>query len=172
MVMTGVGGAFNLIGAVGAARSQRSAYKHQANVADFNARLSERQAQIAMDQGQAVEDQVRREGAQMKGSARQSFGASGVKVGYGTAQEVEQSIDTFTELDVEQARINATREAFGHRLQGINQTAEAGAARASAAASSPGMAAFSSLLGTATSMGMQYSGLKNAGGFSKGKGKG
>lgn len=152
MALQAAGAGWSALGAYGAAKSQRSALNHQARVAEFNARQSERQAQIAMDKGQAQEDQLRREGAQMKGAARQTFGASGVAVGYGTPQEVEQSIDTFTDLDVEQTRLNATREAFGYRLEGINQVAEAGAARANAIGSSPGTAAFTSLLGSATSM--------------------
>lgn len=156
MAVQGVGALWGAVGASGAARAQRSAYNHQAQVADFNARMSERQAQIAMDQGQALEDRLRREGAVAKGAARQTFGSSGVAVDYGTAAEVTQSIDTFTELDVEQTRLNATREAFGYRLEGINQTAQAGAARASAAGSSPGQAAFTSLLGSATSMASSF----------------
>lgn len=171
MVFQGAGAGWSALGAYGAAKSQRSAYRHQAQVSEFNARLSERQAQIAMDQGQAQEDQLRREGAVAKGAARQTFGASGVKVGYGTAQEVTDSIDTFTELDVEQTRLNATREAFGYRLQGINQTAEAGAARAAAAGSSPGTAAFSSLLGSAASMASSFSKYSKASGKGVTKGK-
>lgn len=171
LIVQGAGAGWSALGAFGAARAQRSAFSHQAKVSEFNARLSERQAQIAMDQGQAQEDQLRREGAVAKGAARQTFGASGVKVGYGTAQEVEDSIDTFTDLDVEQTRLNATREAFGYRLQGINQTAEAGAARASAAGSSPGTAAFTSLLSSASSMASSFSNYSKASGKGAAKGK-
>lgn len=166
LALQGMGAAWSAMGAAGNARAQRAAYNQQAANAEFNARLSERKAQIAMDQGQFVEDQLRREGSVAQGAARQTFGASGVAVGYGTAAEAVDSIETFTQMDVEQARLNATREAFGYRMEGINQTAEAGAARANAAGSSPGQAAFTSLLGSATSIASSMYGTSKATGSS------
>lgn len=171
MVVQGVGAGWSALGAYGAAKATRSSLNHQAKVSEFNARLSERQAQIAMDQGQAQEDQLRREGAVARGAAQQTFGASGVAVGYGTPQDVDNTIETFTDLDVAQTRLNATREAFGYRLQGINQTAEAGAARAGAIGSSPGTAAFTSLLSSASAMAGSFSNYSKASGKGAAKGK-
>lgn len=162
-----VGGGLSAIGAYGAAASQKSSLNYDARTADFNAGLAERQAQIAMERGQFQVDQLNRATAGLKGSQRATMAARGLDLTQGTPAEIIAGTEFMGEMDVQQAQINAVREAWGLRTQATNLQNEARSARANAKAISPGMAAATSLLGTATSMASSYYQFNKAGAFSK-----
>ena len=161
----GVGAGLGAIGAYSSARSQQSALRYEAGVADFNARQAETQAQIALEQGQYQVNQLRRAAAASKGSARQSFATSGVDLTTGSAVDVLTSLDAMAEMDVNQAEVNAVREAWGIRAQRVNYENEARAKRAGARGINPWMAAATSLIGSATSISSSYASLNKAGGI-------
>lgn len=165
MVMQGVGAAQSAIGAYGAAASQKSSLRYQAQIADLNAVAAERQAQVAMQRGQFQVDQVRRSTAGLKGSQRAQMAANGVDLTTGTPAEVLTSTDLMGEIDAQQAEINAVREAWGYRQQGAGFTSDAMAGRANASAISPMAAATTSLLGSATSMASSFYSFQKAGAF-------
>lgn len=162
----GAGAGLGAIGAYSSARSQRSALNYEAGVADFNARQAETQAQIALEQGQYQVNQLRRAAAANKGSARQSLATSGVDLTTGSAVDVLTSLDAMAEMDVNQAEVNAVREAWGIRAQRVNYENEARAKRAGAKGINPWMAA-TSLIGSAASISSSYASLNKAGAFSK-----
>lgn len=161
------GAGLGAIGAYSSARSQRSALSYEAGVADFNARQAETQAQIALEQGQYQVNQLRRAAAANKGSARQSLATSGVDLTTGSAVDVLTSLDAMAEMDVNQAEVNAVREAWGIRAQRVNYENEARAKRAGAKGINPWMAATTSLIGSAASISSSYASLNKAGAFSK-----
>lgn len=161
-----VGGGLSAVSAFGAAASQRSGLRYQAEAAELNAVTAERQAAAAMERGQFQVNQVRRAGSQAKGTAVQQYAKDGVDLTAGTPAEVLTSIDILSEQDAQQAEINAIREAWGYRTSAENERSQARSARATASAISPGMAAATSLLGTATSVATSYYGFKQAGAFS------
>jgi hypothetical protein len=167
----GVGAGMSAIGAYGQASSQKSNLGYEARVADFNATLAERQAQIAMEKGQFTVNQLRRDTAGLKGTQRATMAARGLDLTSGTPAEVLAGTDFMGEVDANQAEINAVREAFGYRTQKTNLENEARAKRANASAIRPGMAAATSLLGSATSMASSYYGFKKAGAFGGTSGK-
>ncbi len=160
----GVGAGFSAIGAYSGARSQQSALNYEAGVAGFNATQAENQAQIALEQGQFQVNQLRRAAAADKGSARQAFAASGVDLTTGSPVDVLTSMDAMSEMDVNQAEINAVREAWGYRAQRVNFESEARAKRAGAKGINPWMASATSLIGSAASISSSYASLSKAGG--------
>lgn len=152
MALQGVGAATSAIGAYGSAKSQKSALGFQAQMADMNAELAERRAQIALDQGAYQAQEIERSGARQKGTQRAEMGASGIALGSTTAQAIVVGTDLVTAEDAQQARINAVRAAWGQRTEATNMRNEGRAARANAKGINPMGAAATSLLGSATSM--------------------
>jgi hypothetical protein len=152
MALQGVGAATSAIGAYGSAKSQKSALGFQAQMADMNAELAERRAQISLEQGAYQAQEIERGGARQKGAQRAAMGASGIALGSTTAQAIVVGTDLVTAEDAQQARINAVRAAWGQRTEATNMRNEGRAARANARGINPMGAAATSLLGSATSM--------------------
>lgn len=161
------------------AKSQVAALKGQAKIAESNARISEINARIselgaqsALQQGKhQVADLTMRAG-QLKGRQRASMAANGVDLNVGSAAETQASSDILKEIDKGTIRLNAVRDAFGYRTQALNQTAQAGMARADAAGMragasgiSPGGSAFSTLLGGATQVASNWYKMDQSGMF-------
>lgn len=165
MAGQGAGAGMSAVGAYGQAASQKSNLGYEARMADFNATLAERQAQVAMEKGQFTVNQLRRDTAGLKGTQRATMAARGLDLTSGTPADILTGTDYMGEVDAQQAEINAVREAWGYRTQATNLQNEARSKRANAKAISPGMAAATSLLGSATSMGQSYYGFKKAGAF-------
>lgn len=166
LAMQAVGGAQQAIGAYGQAAGQRSALRYDARIADFNARMAEQSAQRALERGQAETNAVRRNTANLKGQQRAGMAARGVDLTYGTPAEVLTSTDVMGELDAQTTQINAIREAWGYRAQATNFQNEAAMATASARSISPGLAASTSLLGTATDLASSFYSMRQQGAFS------
>lgn len=167
MAMQGAGAGLSAAGAYGEAASAKSSLQYDARIADLNAILAERRAQVALEQGRFQVNQVRRAGAAIKGSQRAQMAASGVDLTYGTPADVISGTELMTEVDVQQAEINAVREAWGYRTQATNYQNEARSARAKAKGISPLLAGATSLLGSATSAASSYYNFKKAGAFDK-----
>lgn len=169
LALQGVGAGLGAIGAYSEARSKKSALNYEADVALLNAEQAEQRAQISLEQGQFQTNQVRRAAAQEKGTARQQYAAGGVVVGYGSAAEVAANIDMLSDMDAEQAEINAIRAAWGHRADKVNRQNDARSKRASAKSIDPFMSAATSLIGSAGSMASSYGAAKKAGTVGGGK---
>lgn len=103
----GVGAGLSAASAFGAAASQRSGLRYQAEAAELNAVAAERQAAVAMERGQFQVNQVRRNAADIKGTARQTYAANGVDLTVGTPADVLTGIDVMSEVDAQQAEVNA-----------------------------------------------------------------
>lgn len=149
----GILGAFS--GAVGAfysARSTKNQLKFEAEIADINARLSEKAAQQELQRGQFEVGQITRRAGQIKGSQRASMAANGIDLGVGSAAELQASTDLLKEQDMRQIEVNAIAGAWGYRTQGTNYRNEASMGRASAGSINAGLAAGTSLLGSAGSV--------------------
>lgn len=160
-----LGTGMSAMGAYGEARAQKSALRYDARMADFNAQMAEQRAAVAMEQGQFQMNQVRRLVAGTKGTARQKMARGGVDLTTGLPAEVLDSIDVLGELDAQQVRVNAVREAWGYRAQAENERARGRMARGTARGISPGMAAATTLLGGASSWAGSYYGFKRQGAF-------
>lgn len=134
------------------AAAQRTELANQAYVANMNASLSELQAQDAIRQGTLAGIDVRQRARQVQGAQRAAFAANGVKLDEGSPAAVQRSTQYLRDVDVATLANNAARAAFGYRVQKANQQARGGAFQAGADQVSPGGAAATSLLGSASSI--------------------
>ena len=165
LIGQGTGGALSAVSAYGAAASKKSSLRYEAQIADFNATLAEQRAQIAQEQGRAKVFQIQRQAAGLKGEQRAAMAARGLDLTTGTPADIISSTDFMSQLDQTQAEVNAAREAWGYRTQATNFKNEARTGRANASAISPGLAAATSLLGSATTMASSWYGFKKQGAF-------
>jgi hypothetical protein len=137
-----------------------SAGNYQAAVARNNARYSEYQARDAEDRGQIAEGEQRRKTRQMLGTQRATMAANGADLSSGSALDVQSDTAKFGELDALTIRSNARREAYGYRVGGVNQEAEARLAKMKG-----GFGAASSILGAASQISGDAAGFKKSGVF-------
>lgn len=148
-----VGGmASSAIGSYFSAGAQKATLQGQAAIADANARISELGAQSALNQGQQQVGALTLRAGQLKSSQRAALAANGVDLGEGNAAEIQASTDIMKEIDSNTLTANAVRSAWGYRAQAVNFENDALMKRAGADSISPGMAAATSLLGSAGSV--------------------
>ena len=131
--------------AAGTAISAKSAYD-QGQVAEQtaanNAQMAETAALDAQRRGEEEAMQVQRRGAALKSAQRVSLASKGLDLGYGTAADLQDQTDFFTQSDAATTRTNAGREAWNLRARGQQALAQG-----RAAASNANMQAAGSLLG-------------------------
>lgn len=126
--------------------------KYQAKVHENNAKVSEWKAQDAQQRGERDAQDIRRQGAALRGRQRSTMAARGLDLSVGSAAQIIDDTDFFTMADQQTARQNAAKEAWGHRAQGAGHQAQAGLSVAQARNQNPALAAGSSLLGGAGSV--------------------
>ena len=146
-----------------AAISQKADLNFKAAIADINAQLDERSAQQELLKGQQQEQSIMLKGAATKSSARVAMAANGIELNVGTAQNIQDSIDTMSDIDVATAHSNALSAAFGYRTQAINNTAQAEFSRASAGAIDPDRAYTTSLIAGAGQVASSWYTMNKAG---------
>lgn len=83
-----------------------------------NARMAEVAAQDAQRRGEEDAMQVQRRGAALKSAQRVSLASRGLDLSYGTAADLQDQTDFFTQSDVATTRTNAAREAWSTRARG------------------------------------------------------
>lgn len=147
------------INAIGGAKSaelnaisQRTELANQAYVANMNAALDELQAQDVIRQGVQAGIDVRQRAKQVVGAQRAAFAANGVKLDEGSPAAVQRSTEYLRDVDVATLQNNAARAAFGYRAQRTNALNRADALNAGRDQISPGRAAATSFLGSASSI--------------------
>lgn len=86
--------------------------------AESNARMAEAAAQDAQQRGEEEAAAVQRRGAALKSSQRVSLASKGLDLTYGTAADLQEQTDFFTQSDVATTRDNARREAWNLRARG------------------------------------------------------
>lgn len=117
----GVSAAAGVAGGVaqaGAYRAQGSAENRLANV---NAGYSDWQARDAIERGNLDASRAASGKEAMASTLRASMGASGVDVNSGSAAAATSDLYLMGQLDALTVQNNATREAMGYRVQGINE---------------------------------------------------
>ena len=116
-----------------AAKGQRQEGKYQKAIMEQNARISEMQADDAIERGKFDEHAHRLSVRQLIGAQKASFGAQGIEI---DAEESTGAVLLSTtaqgELDALTIRNNAAREAWGYRVQAQNYTAQGQLMEASA----------------------------------------
>lgn len=114
--------ALTLAATVGStAMAAGSAYQ-QAQVAKAtarnNANMAEVAAQDAQRRGEEEAAAIQRKGASLKSAQRVNLASKGLDLTYGTAADLQDQTDFFTQSDVATTRTNAAREAWSTRARG------------------------------------------------------
>ena len=162
--------------AAAGARAQASAASaadnYQAQVARNNAIINERNAQAAEQAGQTLEQNQRQKTAQIISSTRTAQAANGLDTTSGTPAAVQADEAKLGELDALTIKNNAARQAYGYRVEGMSDTANAGLLEQSAAndivagnikADAAKIQGISSILSGATSLSDKFLGWQKAG---------
>lgn len=130
-----------LVGATVAAGGYQAYQQHQAGKAarrqgdyegqilDLNAANADALAKDAVARGTEDERRFRTGVKGLIGSQRAALAASGVDIGDGSALDVQADAAYLGELDAQQIRMNARREALGYETQGANLRQQAELAR-------------------------------------------
>lgn len=131
------------------ANAQAAASQYNAQIAEMNAKLSDRRARDAIIRGQEEEQRKRAEIAQLMGRQRAAMGANNVDISFGSPLDTLVDTAVMGELDALTIRRNAAREAYDFEVQAVNQRAQAGLDRMNASASRTGgiLGAAGSVLG-------------------------
>jgi len=108
-----------------------------------NATMAEYAAADAQAKGEEAAMAARRRGDQVKGAQRANMAAKGLDLSSGTAAELQDQTDFFSEGDQNMARFNASRDAWSARAGGANARAQG-----DAAAQQGNLSAFSTVLAT------------------------
>ena len=144
-------------------KSQASSLEFQSNMDAINSRQAELSAQSIEEQGKSQVSQYTMQAAQQQSAQTVGTAARGVDLTSGSAIQQRASSELVKDMDVYTINANATRAAAGERTQATNDSNEALLARtgaanlnASAASISPGAAAATSLLSSASSVGSQW----------------
>jgi hypothetical protein len=124
-VVGAVGLGMQVIGQVKEAKAQNQALDYNARVAEQNAQLSQMQADDANRRGEEDARRQRAKAAALRSDQRAAFAASGVMVDSTSALDVLEDAARWGEDDAQTLKLNASKEAWGYRLQGANYADEA-----------------------------------------------
>lgn len=150
-----------VLGAAGSVQQGNAANasaKYNAQVADMNAKLSERQARDTVARGAIDEQQQRMKTAQIVGQQKAAMAANGVDLKFGSPLDALVDTATMGELDALTIRTNTYREERDIRQQGLNAQGQAAMMRAEGAAAKSGgfLNAFGTVLGGGASAYSNY----------------
>ena len=108
------------------AGAQAGMANYQAQVARNNQMIAEGYAQRALQQGQVDEQNQRFKTAAALGSDRAALASQGGDVDSGSPLDLQADIARGGEYNAQTIRNNAALKAYGYRVQGYNNAADAG----------------------------------------------
>lgn len=124
---------------------------NQRDMANYNAKVADTQAQDAITRGNEEASKVRRQYAQIAGQQRAGFLAKGIDISEGSAADAIDQTDFFSTIDQGMAKQNAAREAWNLKARQRGYEYEASTHR-------PGQAAFLAGASTVASKWSTYKG--------------
>jgi len=104
-----------------AGAAQANAYEAEAKINAQNAILADRRAKDAIERGQFEEERKKREGTLLRKEQENSFAASNIDFGFGSALDIITSSAMAAQMDASIIRMNAEREAEDFEMQAHNQ---------------------------------------------------
>lgn len=114
--------ALSLGASVGGTVMSAAGMYQQSKMAEATARNNARSAEIAAQDADRRSEQeanvVRRKGAAIESAQRAAFAGKGLDISYGTAADIQDQTDFFTQSDVATTRSNGDREAWNIRAKG------------------------------------------------------
>jgi hypothetical protein len=154
--LAGFGAGYSAISARNQAQGQKNVLGYEAQAAANQAAIAGYQAEIAQQVGATNEQSSRLQTAAQFGSERAHMAASGIDLGQGSATDVLASTEYMGERNAMMIRDDTNRQVWQlHNQQTAYQAAQQ-AKLAQMNAINPDMAAFGSLLGSATSFAASY----------------
>lgn len=111
----------------GSVLSATSAYQQgqvAKQTAANNAKSAEYAAQDAQRRGEEEAAAIQRKGASLKSAQRVNLASKGLDLSYGTAADLQDQTDFFTQSDVATTRTNAARESWNIRARGQQALAQ------------------------------------------------
>ena len=165
LLMQAAGAGQSALSAYYGARAEKSRLGFEADMADINARMSERAAETAIAAGRREVQRSRMQTAALKGRQIAAMGANGIALDEGSAVQVLTGTDYIGEVDANTLEANAIAQAWGHKIEAVNIRSQARSARSAAGAISPGRAAVTSLIGSAGSVASSWYSMSKAGAF-------
>lgn len=109
--------------------AQQDVAESQAELAEFNAAVAELQAKDAITRGDQEANRFRQRLKVFTGEQRAGIATGNVDVGYGSAVDVQADTALTGELDALTITTNATREAWGYRVEATDLRERARIAR-------------------------------------------
>lgn len=165
LVAGAAGAGVSALGAQQSGQASKAAYTYQAQVAQNNKIIADRNAQYALQTGETEAQIMGMKTGQNLGTAKTVQAASGLDVNSGSALEAREQIASMGSFDEMMIRSNAQRKSYAAKVEGTNQQAQADismmAGRQAETAGNTG--AFSSLLGGASSVSDKWMKFKAAG---------
>lgn len=153
-------------GAVGASMSastQKMGLKLDAAIARINADKARDNAREVLREGYEMEVRQRTATGLVKGAQRAAMGANNVDMSTGSGLNRLTSTDYVGERDVQQIGLNAMREAAGYRTDALNSTMRANMDKAGARSINPLLTGATSLVGSASSIALNWYSMSRAG---------
>jgi len=154
--IAGLQGVLSINQAVQQSKAIKAQAKYQKQMADQNAKMAETQAQDALARGDRSAQDVKKQGQRVIGAQRVALAAQGINLDSGTALELQQDTAAQAARDAVTVRNNAWREAWGYKVEAINQTAQGAFIQATAKSQS----AFTLMTGGAQAIGYGAQGLQ------------
>ncbi len=111
MVAAAAGTGISVVSAMNQASAARQTARNNATMAEYAAADAQRR-------GEEEAAAIQRRGAALKSTQRAALAAKGLDLTYGTAGDIQDQTDFFTQSDVATTRTNAGREAWNYRAQG------------------------------------------------------
>lgn len=166
----GIGSIFSAVGAYNQDKSAEEAAKYNSQVAALNATLATQNAGLAEQEGVSQVSTQELKNRLAGGQIKAAQGANNISVNSGSALQVRQSERVGGELSSMDIMSNAARQAFGYEAQAAADTGQAGlyTAEAQQAGEAAPLAAATSLIGGASSVGSRYAGFLAQGGSTNG----
>lgn len=121
-----------IAGGVMGANANAAAGEQSQRQAAYNSTLAQIAATDAESRGATQAGLVRTQGSKVVGAENAAFGASGVDVQSGVAQNIEASTQAMSELDARTAIRNSSMEAFGFKSQAAQFNQQGAQAKAAA----------------------------------------
>ncbi len=120
---------FQSTAALGGAYSESQALQREGNYKRdqilMNARFADMQAEDAIARGDKAASTQTKQVKQMVGSQRAALAAQGIDINSGSARDVISDTESMGALDRLQIKSNAWREAWGYKVQAVDQRSQA-----------------------------------------------
>lgn len=168
VALSAVSAGVGAVGAMNSAKAQSENAAYQAQVAKNNQIIASQNAEFTIQAGQVKAADEALKNRQRQGAVLTGLAANGLDVNSGTPLAVEETEKETGALGTQRVIDAASLQAYGYRSQEANFGATAGleTAEASQATTAGDVAAAGGLIGGASSVGLNYSRLSQAGAFS------